>query len=135
MAKRRKEPGEANRSPRAIFGPGALSRVMAPTTGLPFSPPVIIEHGPRVGEHRIVGSVRTAAECLVAGWPIEGRGEAYRAALQACYEALAGGIDVEEARQAFILAAQEVEVFVKEGDGVSLKDVLGVHAPGSYLRG
>jgi hypothetical protein len=90
---------------------------VAPPDTLLFSPAVVIKFGRRVGRQRIVGSVRTAADCLISGWPIEGRGEAYRAALQACYEAVAGEIDVEAARQAFLLAAQEVGIYVREGEG------------------
>jgi hypothetical protein len=49
---------------------------------LPFRPTVCITTA-RPGQLRAVGSVREAAEVLVVGWPEKGRGEAYRAALQA----------------------------------------------------
>ena len=82
-------------------------------SGRPWTPQVVIEHDPRVGTHRAVGSVHTAAECLLSGWPTEGRGKAYAAAVKACRAALEGTGDAESARLAFIAAAQEVGVFVR----------------------
>ena len=49
------------------------------------------------------------------GWPTEGRGPAYGAAIKACFAALEGTGDVEVERQAFIAAAKEVGIFVREG--------------------
>jgi hypothetical protein len=47
------------------------------------------------------------------GWPTAGRGPAYREALQACHDALAGTI-VRSRRQASIAAAKAVGVLVRE---------------------
>ena len=66
-----------------------------------------------VGRMRTVTSVGEAAEVLLHDWPEAGRGEAYRGALHACYEALEGELDVEDARDAFIAAAQEAGIFVR----------------------
>jgi hypothetical protein len=66
-----------------------------------------------VGRIRIVTSVGEATEVLLHDWPETGRGEAYRGALHACYEALEGELDVEDARDAFIAAAQEAGIFVR----------------------
>jgi hypothetical protein len=78
-----------------------------------FARPVVIETNV-VGRHRVVGSVREAAECLVSGWPHKGRGRAYLVALSLCHETLVRDGDAEPARQAFIAAANEVGVFVRE---------------------
>ena len=88
-----------------------------PPAPSPFSRQVVIEYGHRVGTHYVVGSARRAAECLIEGWPTEGRGPAYTAAIKACLTAIEGAGDVEVARQAFIAAAKEVGIFVREGDG------------------
>ena len=88
---------------------------MADLAALPFRPVRIATDQP--GRVRAVGSVREAAECLVAGWPEKGRGEAYRAALQATYNAIGETLAPEVARLAFIAAAKEAGIFVREGDG------------------
>jgi hypothetical protein len=46
----------------------------------------------------MVNSVRDAAEMLVKGWPEEGRGPAFSAALQACQDALEGSAKPAVAR-------------------------------------
>ena len=87
-----------------------------PAPPSPFSPQVLIEYGRRVGTHYVVGSARRAAECLIEGsWPTEGRGPAYGAAVKACLAAVEGTGDVEAARKAFIAAAKEAGIFVREG--------------------
>jgi hypothetical protein len=78
-----------------------------------FTRPVLIETT-RVGRLRAISSVREAAEVLVASWPDKGRGNCCLAALQACHDALAGTLETEAARQAFIAAAMEVGTFVRE---------------------
>jgi len=85
------------------------------TSGRPFSLQVVIEHGPRVGTFRAVDSVRTAAECLISGWPEKDRGRHYKAAVQACHAALAGTLEADTARKAFNAAAKEVDIFGREG--------------------
>jgi hypothetical protein len=54
-----------------------------------------------------------AAECLVAGWP-QRNAWVYLDALIAAEEALSEGLKAEPARQAFIAAAKEGGVFVRE---------------------
>ena len=88
---------------------------MAPTQRMsddprPFAGVTIETHV--VGRMRTVTSVGEAAEVLLHDWP-EAEGEAYRGALHACYEALEGELDVEDARDAFIAAAQEAGIFVR----------------------
>jgi hypothetical protein len=80
---------------------------------LRFSRLIVIEYG-RVGQLRHIGSVREAAECLLGKWPNEGRGPKFSQALEACHNALAGDGSAESARRAFIAAAKEADIFVRE---------------------
>jgi hypothetical protein len=77
--------------------------------------PVIIEFGRRGGTHHVIRTVHHASQCLVVGWPEEGRGPRYTVACNACIATLADEIVAEKARQAFITAAKEVDIFVREG--------------------
>ena len=77
----------------------------------PFAP-VIIETA-QVGRLRTVTSVREAAECLLEDWPEKGRGDHYSRAIRACRNALAEKVTTSSARNAFIQAAQEVDIFVR----------------------
>lgn len=77
----------------------------------PFAP-VIIETA-QVGRLRTVTSVREAAECLLEDWPEKGRGNHYSRAIRACRNALAEKVTTSSARNAFIQAAQEVDIFVR----------------------
>ena len=80
---------------------------------LPF-PPVTVETAV-VGRLRVVSSVRAAAEMLVSSWPPEKRtGKAYRLACEAALAALNGTLYPDTVRKAFIHAAQEAGIFVKE---------------------
>jgi Protein of unknown function (DUF982) len=83
-----------------------------------FDCPVVIEFG-HAGLLQPVRSVRDARDCLASGWPTGGRGRAYIAALEACQDALADELDTDAARQAFIAAAAEVGVFVREAPAMS----------------
>jgi hypothetical protein len=73
-----------------------------------------VEDPDRAGAMRAVRSVADAAEMLVAGWPKEGRSPLYREALEACYAALDGSGSAKKARAAFIAAAGEVRLFVRD---------------------
>jgi len=66
------------------------------------------------GLHRVVGSVREAAECLLWSWPPEERRERYTLALQECRACLEGKTTMHAARWAFIGAAKEAGTFVRE---------------------
>jgi hypothetical protein len=88
----------------------------AALSSIPFKQ--VIVQTDEIGPLRAVGSVREAAECLVDDWPTEGRGRAYHIACIICHRTLAGDIAAEAARRAFIAAAKEAGVFVREdGDG------------------
>jgi hypothetical protein len=79
-----------------------------------FTTLVVVEDPDRAGLLRRVGSVREAAEVLLGHWPKEGRGPMFLEALRACHEALAGNRKTEGARQAFIEAALEAGIYVRE---------------------
>jgi len=66
------------------------------------------------GLYRTVGSVREAAQCLLWGWPPEGRGQRYSIAVQTCRDCLEGKTTMDAARWAFIGAAREAGIFVSE---------------------
>lgn len=65
----------------------------------------------RAGELRNVSSVTEAAEVLMMQWPRH-KGKALAAARQACLDALEGKETVENARAAFIAAAEEARILV-----------------------
>jgi hypothetical protein len=63
------------------------------------------------GTTRNICSVEEAAEWLVMYWPIE-TGEKLREARQACCDALEGRITCTKARNAFIEAAREADIYI-----------------------
>jgi len=74
--------------------------------------PVEIElHG--IGKYRTITGTRHAAECLLTLWPVDD-GKAYNQALADCLAALDGAKPPEVARRAFIKAADEAHVFVRQ---------------------
>jgi len=66
-----------------------------------------------LGMYRTITSAAEAARVLLDDWPV-GEGAAWAAAQERCLAVLEGGADPEEARQAFLLAAEEADVFVRE---------------------
>jgi hypothetical protein len=86
---------------------------MADPKSLPFPSCVVIETPDKPGVLRRFGSVREAAECLLRGWP-EQKGMGHRLPLKACYLALKGEGTVDAAHSAFIMAAMEDGIFVRE---------------------
>ena len=68
------------------------------------------------GRLRTVNTVRDAAEVLLY-WPAEKRGDAWWNACKAAHGALAGTLEPETARKAFVQAAMVAGIYVKEGDG------------------
>ena len=82
-------------------------------SSIPFKQVVV--QTDEIGPLRAVTSVREAAECLVDDWPTEGCGRAYKIACMICRHALAGDMAAAVARGAFIAAAKEAGVFVREG--------------------
>jgi hypothetical protein len=82
-----------------------------PTSNLPFHQLTIMTDHP--GRMRNIASVHEAAEFLVQHWLV-GRGQKFRAAQQACLDALAGRKTAKHARAAFIAAAKEADIYVRE---------------------
>jgi hypothetical protein len=78
---------------------------------LPF-PYVTIETD-HLGRVCNVSSVEEAAEYLMMYWPIK-TGPKLAAARQACLDALAGTIMCTAAREAFIEAAKEAGIYVRQ---------------------
>jgi hypothetical protein len=74
--------------------------------------PVEVElHG--IGKYRTITGTRHAAECLLTLWPVDD-GKAYNQALADCLAALDGEKPPEAARRAFIKAADEAHVYVRQ---------------------
>ena len=76
-----------------------------------WHPPVTIETL-TLGRYRMVSNAAEAARILLEEWPVD-EGEAFVAAKTLCLAALEGKADPEEARKAFLLAADEADVFVR----------------------
>jgi len=85
---------------------------MAVPADLAFRP-ITVE---TAGRLRTINTVRDAAEALLR-WPPEKRGDRWRTACAACHAALAGTLEPETARKAFVQAAIVAEIYVMEGDG------------------
>jgi len=66
-----------------------------------------------LGMYRTISSTAEAARVLLEDWPVD-EGSAFLRAKSTCLSALEGGIDHEEARQAFLTAAEEAGVFVRD---------------------
>ena len=66
-----------------------------------------------LGMYRTISSTAEAARVLLDDWPVD-EGTAWSRAQQKCLAALEGGVDHEEARQAFLKAAEEAGVFVRD---------------------
>ncbi|WP_436120190.1 DUF982 domain-containing protein [Phyllobacterium sp. LjRoot231] len=60
-----------------------------------------------------VASVEEATEFLMQHWPEE-KGRKYKAARQICVEALDGRVTPRHARSAFVAAAKEADIYVRE---------------------
>jgi hypothetical protein len=86
--------------------------VMALLTDGIWSEGVYMELG-KLGEFRVVGSTREAANILLNRWPVKG-GDAHRYAILICYAVLDGELPPNEARHAFILAVEESGRFIDE---------------------
>jgi hypothetical protein len=61
-----------------------------------------------------IASVEEATECLLHLWPPAEKGRKYRAARQVCLDALEGKETAKHARSAFIAAAKEADIYIRE---------------------
>jgi Protein of unknown function (DUF982) len=64
-----------------------------------------------VGKMRNISSVDEAAKSLLNDWPIK-RSRKFTAARQACLDALENKATATEARDAFIEAAREADIYI-----------------------
>lgn len=78
-----------------------------------WSKPVTVETR-KTGQRLSIGSVERAREFLLNEWPTLEDGKAYREAKGALTEACEGNLEAEKAREAFLAALKEGEVFVFE---------------------
>ncbi|MBB3916896.1 DUF982 domain-containing protein [Rhizobium fabae] len=62
-------------------------------------------------KHRIVRTLRDAAEVLMTDWPSED-GEEYVAAVKACADAIMGQAGIDELRELLLSAAREAGIAV-----------------------
>ena len=76
-----------------------------------WNPPVTIETL-KLGRYQSVSSAAEAARILLDEWPVA-EGKAFLAAQSACLMALEGTATPDEARAAFLAAADEANVFVR----------------------
>ncbi|PZM14853.1 DUF982 domain-containing protein [Rhizobium tubonense] len=65
----------------------------------------------KLGKYQVVWSTTDAQNMLFYRWPAKG-GEAFRSALDICASVLNGHLPCDEARHAFILAAEEAGLFI-----------------------
>lgn len=66
----------------------------------------------RLGQYRTVTSTEEAARALLTDWPVQS-GHAFMKAQKACLAVLEGRKKPADAREAFLKAADEPEVFVR----------------------
>lgn len=78
-----------------------------------FDVPVTIETD-RIGRHLTVTRTVQAASLLLDKWPDEKRGPKYRSALKAMMDVMEQRKSVAVARKAFVAAAKEADVFVRD---------------------
>lgn len=66
-----------------------------------------------LGVCRTIASTQEAARVLLEEWPVD-EGAAWAEAQDKCLAALEGDLDHEEARKAFLNAAEEAGIFVRQ---------------------
>lgn len=78
-----------------------------------WSKPVTVETR-KTGQRVSIGSVERAREFLLNEWPTLEDGQAYRTAKEALMDSFEGNLQPEKAREAFLAALKEGDVFVFE---------------------
>ncbi|MCD1266092.1 DUF982 domain-containing protein [Shinella sumterensis] len=68
----------------------------------------------KLGQYRTISSTAEAAHILLSQWP-NATGKAYAEACDVCLAVLGGREPPDAARQAFLLAADEADVFIRNG--------------------
>jgi len=77
-----------------------------------WSKPITFET-PNLGQYRTIVSTQEAVRALVNDWPLQ-KGRQLKAARKTCAAVLDGKKPPSEARNAFIAAAVEADIFVRE---------------------
>jgi len=77
-----------------------------------WSKPVTFEENLR-GSYRTIVSTKEASRVLLTRWP-GGSGRQHRKAQQVCLDVLDGKKPPSEARKAFLDAAREAQIFIRE---------------------
>lgn len=62
-----------------------------------------------------ITNTRQVAERLTGAWPAAHKGAAYTRAVKACMDNFSGKKNTQAVREAFIEAAREANIFVREG--------------------
>lgn len=78
-----------------------------------WSKPVIVETR-KTGDRLVISNAERATEYMVNEWPTLEDGQAYNAAKKALSDAHDGKLDAERAREAFVAALQEGDIFIFE---------------------
>lgn len=78
-----------------------------------WSKPVIVETR-KTGDRLVISNAERAAEFMLNEWPTLEDGQAYHAGKKALLAAHAGKMDAEEARDAFVAALKEGDVYIFE---------------------
>lgn len=76
-----------------------------------FETPITVRSG-SAGPEQLLRTAQDASQFLLSQWPGK-KSEKYRAALQACHDAIAGDKPAMNARRAFLAAGREADVLVK----------------------
>jgi len=69
----------------------------------------------RPGQLRNITNTRQIAELLTGPWPAKRRGVPYAAVVKACMDHHEGRTSADDVRKAFITAAKDADIFVREG--------------------
>ncbi|ASW05459.1 DUF982 domain-containing protein [Rhizobium sp. 11515TR] len=78
-----------------------------------WSKPVIVETR-KTGDRLVISNAERAMEYMAKEWPTLEDGQAYRIARKALADAHEGTLEAEKAREAFIGALQEGDIFIFE---------------------
>ncbi len=80
-----------------------------------FDTPITVRAA-ATGAATLLRTAQEASDFLLSQWPGK-KTERYRAALQACHDAVAGDKPAMTARRAFLAAGREADVLVKDNAG------------------
>lgn len=84
--------------------------MMPELSGMPIRPIGAAIYPKKIGTTKIITSVSSLAQVLLEHWPEDRKGDAWRAALEACLRSLETQSNAEAAREAFIMAAEDAGI-------------------------